>query len=353
MCMYARRREDCCAIKRYGLPAFANMTCFAATNEYKLLGGGDSGIYEILAVVVIVSIIVEIIHLLSKYAKKIESASRYLQIISLGFLIVLFSFSAANSILLHSSVTEDKFFAPLGGYFDKQYDDLVRTYEFIGEKTVFSEYASAVEAATYQFQPSGTDYIIHCLNDESREQYLNAFRQGDYDYVTTIKEPYSVYGYWIRNANWFFMREVYNDYHVVGENNYEYFWEKTTDKTTGETESVYERDIVLNVKRIDSQHTEITVEIPVDKNGIADVYVDYSSNKTGGLKSLVNHNSLIGVRGYYHKGFINSWGLRPCSKEFIPVEIHNGKGSVVLYSLPSDCTELTVNEASCSKIFMF
>lgn len=77
--------------------------------------------------------------------------------------------------------------------------------EYVGEEKVFSTYASALEVMTDQFQPSGTDYIIHVLGDKPRQEYLETFCEWDFRYVTTIKETYDEWEYWVRNANCFFI----------------------------------------------------------------------------------------------------------------------------------------------------
>ncbi len=47
--------------------------------------------------------------------------------------------------------------------------------EKLAGKDVFSTYASAIETTNRTFQPSGPDYIIHVLGDDSRNQYLQDF----------------------------------------------------------------------------------------------------------------------------------------------------------------------------------
>lgn len=347
--MYIRKKEEKESLKRYGLLAFLNMTCFATTNEYKLLSGDNTGIYEVLTVVMISSVLIEICFLIFKLINHTNIASRLLFITSLGAVCCLLIFSIVMFYVSNKTKKTNCYFEHLDGCFATQYDDLVNTYDFVKGKKVYSEYASAVEVSTGQFQPSGTDYIIHCLNDEDREKYLNSFHEADFDYVTTIKENYSTYGYWIRNANWFFIREVFSDYHIVWENSYEYFWELNTNKS----DSIYVGEIVVNVIKIDDQNTEITVDALSVEDGIADVYIDYSARKKDGINSLLALNCLVGIAGYDHQSnYIDCWGIRPQSCEYIPIEIHNGKGKVVLTSLPEDSTELSVNEVSCSRVFL-
>lgn len=64
------------------------------------------------------------------------------------------------------------------------------------------------------------------MGDKQRENYLIKFREGDFEFVTTINSSYNGWEYWIQNANWFFYRELYENYIAVFSSDYQVYWEK-------------------------------------------------------------------------------------------------------------------------------
>jgi len=96
-------------------------------------------------------------------------------------------------------------------------------------------YASAVETVKNQFQPSGTDYIIHVLGDTQREQYLEKFQEGNFQYVADVDKA-NRFRYWIRNANWFFYRELYKEYKPAFVTEYNMFFDKNNQSNNNSDE---------------------------------------------------------------------------------------------------------------------
>lgn len=236
----------------------------------------------------------------------------------------------------------------LGGRLDKCADDLETSLEIAGNSRVFSAYASALEAATGQFQPTGTDYIIHCLSDESRQQYLDVFRRQDFEVVSTIRLDYDTFGPWIRNANWFFYREVYENYHMVGSNTYADYW-----KPGASDESRYNGKITVQSVLLDDSSVMVTVHTQEPVSGIADVFLRCRSERRKGKASFLLRQQIIGVRPeIMETGAVNVWALRADLQEYIPIPIQNGTGSVYLTVYPQHSAELYIDEASCERVFL-
>lgn len=115
----------------------------------------------------------------------------------------------------------------LGGYITNlEYEHLQGVREQIGDGRLFSTYAGALEYQMGQLQPSGYDYIIHVLGEEARETYLDVFYQGNFEYVSTMRPKY-LYEPWVRNANWFFYRELYAAYEPAFFGDEQIFWAKS------------------------------------------------------------------------------------------------------------------------------
>ena len=188
-------------------------------------------------------------------------------------------------------------------------------------------------------------------------------------YITTIREDY-IAGKWIRNANWFFYRKIYKDYHIVFRNSYQYFWVKN--EQGYESTIVSDSGVSVNVHIINRHQTRITINTPNIKTGIADVKINYSTKILSSISSKFLINSVVGVYQNYSEELLNmylfkndrflfkndrfniqqidAWSLRPNSSENIPIEIVNGTGSVLLESYPIDSTELHVHYAKCEYI---
>ncbi|MEG1801670.1 MAG: hypothetical protein RR273_06795, partial [Oscillospiraceae bacterium] len=86
---------------------------------------------------------------------------------------------------------------------------LEQAKELVGTEKVFSVYATGLEVVTNQFQPTGYDYIIHCLGQEPRQKYIEEFKKADSEFVQT---PSMDIGVWVANQNWYFYREFLDSY---------------------------------------------------------------------------------------------------------------------------------------------
>lgn len=209
-------------------------------------------------------------------------------------------------------------------------------------KDIFSTYASAIETTNQTFQPTGTDYIIHVLGDASREKYINQFQTGNYEYVTTLKNDYTVWEYWASRVNWFFYRELYTYYEPSDETLYSVIWKRSDVENTVDTE------VKLSWEYLDKATCKITVELPeyTKKAAYVDLSVSYTTMWTqerlreGALRKVVcvqdggeQYNSYQANSCYY---------LPEKAEHFtIPVYIRNGEGYVYLSSYPIACTTLT------------
>ncbi len=335
-------------LKRYGIPAFANMVCFCAVNEYKLLSGGDAK--EFALTTLFVTIVVEIIGVIinSAASKRIQKTAF---IMTMVLSICWIGSTAQEELIFSRSNKEGVYIPALGGNVTDLDRDLNSTAEFLGDDTVWATYSSGQELLSDKFQPSGTDYIIHVLGDKQRAEYMEKFSSEDFQYAATIKKSFSDWEYWLERANWFFYRELYANWHPVYSNSYELYWERNQGESNAITDG-----IVVSVEDISSTHIKIVIETDSQVNGMADVYIDYKVDKNGGKGSLLVFNKMLKVENtgtsYADPGENHDMNyLRESSKEYIPIQITNGHGEVMLTSEPSQDTVLTVNEVSCEQIY--
>ena len=338
-------------VRRFGVPAFAMLSCFGAAEEYKLFSGGGWIFHDFLIGTLLILIYTELVNLIRLLIVRLKPAERISEKMQQGQIVLG---AAAGMIAVSWTVTDLPWertgteVPELGGYLLNCAEDLQTSLEIVGNRRVFSAYASALETVTDQYQPSGTDYIIHCLTDEARQHYMDVFRAQDFDCVSTIHLDYDLFGPWIRNANWFFYREVYAGYHFVGNNSYADYWEPGAAADSCLTEGIQ-----VSIRTVSDTAADIVVTAPENVSGVADVYLEYESEIRPGRDSFLLHQNIVGVLpAITHEDCVDSWTLPPSGSVYIPIEIRNGKGQVQLASYPAKAAALTVTKAESERIFL-
>lgn len=340
-----RERGSEASIRRYGTLAFFNMVCFCAANEYRLLSGET--LHEVPFLVLFATLLFEAIKLLSILTKGNYIGNK-LSIFIAICCVVFLTFTTKEKLAAEFERQKDGIYIDeLDGNITSLGEDLLRTTDFIGEGNVFSTYASAQEVLLGTFQPSGTDYIIHVLGDSARENYLQAFTEGEFQYTATIQESYSDWEAWIRRANWFFYRELYQNWHPVYDNSYLKLWERNSADETFEVKD----NIRVEVIPVSEEQTKIAVYTDEGVSGTADVFIDYTVNKKDTLSSKLLIRRLLQISDMNITSSQNHNYLGEESAEYIPVEVVNGYGEVVLTSMPMRDTYLELNSATCTRIF--
>ena len=350
-----RHKADDRAIVRYGIPAFCCLTSFGADQAYHLFSGGGKTLREVMHLVFYACVGLEIAGLLIKLYDKSPKRCQWIY----STLSIFVVSAAAVSIcymaaVFHYKNMDGKYIEKLGGNFTELYSDVDTTASFLKDHPgkLFSMYSSAAEVFTDQFQPSGTDYVIHVLSDDSRSHYLESLAQPDIRYVTSIVEEFPYSGTWIRNANWFVYRKIYSEYHIVFQNSYQYFWERNANGAENRLD--VDGEVTVDIEEVDANTARITVHAPGVKHGIADLHIDYSTEILPGFRSILIVNSFIGlflnVKKIADYTIDNVWCLRPVSSEYIPVEIIQGKGTLVINSYPEDSTAFHLHSAKFERI---
>lgn len=337
-------------ILRYSLLAYMNLTSFCAVNEYKLLSGAYSR--EVALVILFGTIAAEV----ALFVGKASSKEKVIPVLSTASFVVAIAwiFSAFQTEFNFWALSEREgvYVEKMGGYMTSLGEDILATADFLGEKKTFATYASGQEVVSGCFQPSGTDYLIHVLGDKQRDNYLESFENDDFDYAVTINETYSGWEFWLQRSNWFFYQSLFNNWHPIYANTYEIYWERND----SDENSVYTGDISVRVEgEKDSRSIKIIVEADESVCGMADVYIDYNSDKDDGKTAWIVINTMVdevntGVIICDSASFEHTY-LRSSSQEYIPVTVVNGYGEVTLTAKPEKSMVLTVNEVSCSRIF--
>ncbi len=352
ICIYSLYKMHINAEKKgdyvtYALLAFITMTAFATINEYRLLSGGNllEVAYSILALILIYALI-KTVPKTAKNKKKLTAVRN----IALG-IGVCYLLSTTYEVLVSFNISyRGTYVEELGGYLNDFSDDIEFTRNLVGDDKVFSTYSSALETITGQYQPSGTDYIIHVLGKKNRDNYLDSFTNDDFSYVTTINENYSEWEYWIKNANWFFYRELYSSYLPINSNDYQLIWEKNNKKSSINPK--------VDFEIISQGASQKTIKIKTDKdvNGIMDLQIKYRVDKSKGLLSTTTLNSMVLVSNVEEKALhysdnYSNWFLPDKSTTYIPVTIVDGEGEIDITSLPEKNTSLEIQYLKCKTIY--
>lgn len=339
-----QNRKDKKIAGRFASLAFLSMTAYAVVNEYKLLSSAP--LTEVAYAILFLLIVYEIYYLFAR----LRSGQKRLEKILLWTGVFCGMALSVWGILRANVLRNDKgvYVEALDGYMEHGYDDLKRAFDFAEDEKVFSTYATALETVTGQFQPSGTDYIIHVMGDAARENYMAAFREGNFRYVLTLKESYSEWEYWLRYANWYLYRELYGNYHPVYSNSYHMFWERGG-------ESVCTDGWQVQILPVDNNKTVIRVTADRDFNGVADVLVKYSTEKDGSLSSYFIWSKQVYVENTtslqmtHHVN--DAWTLRGDGEEYLPITLFDGEGEIMLISEPEANTSITVESAACESAY--
>ena len=248
----------------------------------------------------------------------------------------------------------------LGGWLGDNAAKLATEQSILAGRTVWSTYASALEAMEGQLQPSGTDYIIHVLGDSQRVAYLQQFQAGGFDLVQTPSYKVTSYERWSRNANWWFYRELYRYWVPVGNTfvcgGMHIFWQRNgVDNDMGVATTV---DIDQTAENV------VTITITADDPtfcGVADLTLHYSHTVDADFLLRGGVGSYLHVSPDTEKRLCEKSGRESLNCEFfiptdkdtysIPVTMENGVGTVTLTSLPGDAAHLTVSSAEVTGTF--
>ena len=349
-----RAKASAASVTRYGIPFLCNLTCFCAMNEYYMISG-DSARECGLIILTLTVLFESSAFILSLFSSHADRFSQTMEIVSLLCMISWSVPALYNNLLLEGLYPKEGTYIPqMGGHVTELGSSLVKTKAFLGDEKIFSTYASAMELVTDQFQPTGTDYIIHVLGDANREKYLDDFKTGDFRYTSTIKEAFSPWEYYIRRSNWYFYRELYRSWHPVYANQYQLFWERN-DEGQEYLISTDDTDIGVFIEQEESTKAKIIVKTSQNVTGFADVKIDYSVNKNASNTAKLMFQRMLYVSEDANEMSELPWYgtnyLRDHNTEYIPVTIVDGYGEIDLSGVPKENTNLIINNAECNEIF--
>lgn len=254
---------------------------------------------------------------------------------------------AGSQIAPLSGEREGAYVPELDGWFTNG-ESLSATAAMLEGEPYFSTYASALETIHGVYQPTGTDYIIHVLGEEQRQDYLEQFVQGEYPWAVTIQRYYngSVWEWWVQRANWYFYRELYANYvPVESPSDYALLWKRQPGGARIETE-----DYTLTVERLSDTAVRISAVKGPSLDGkevVADVALHYETENTG---FSLHHGLMIEDLSLWD---YDSVYYLPEGEHtlHIPMVIKDGVWEITLNAMPGGATRLVSADAEIVQVF--
>ena len=329
------------------LLAFISLSSFTTSKLYYIFSGHPNNVHlnYMLNIFVIAYIFKYIIIAIKAANFKLSFAGAILPAV------FILAYIPAMSAILDGhdrgrDVDDYYYVSELGGVTHKR-DGLYKLSERIGDETLFSTYATGLEAIKGKFQPTGYDYIIHVMGDKAREEYVAKFLEGEYQHVTNPVLSTNPYAGWIRQANWFFFRELYPRYDLTGEFNYIGHWQRS------ETDNYLDVNVDVEILEIENGGYRIICKADKPVNAVADVLVTYtivSNKKRGGMfRTLcsVSDPTFSQSVGGLHSGY----NLPGIAKDLpIPITLVNGTGEVYLTPYPLNYTQMIDIKATVNRV---
>ena len=337
---------------RYSYLSIICLSSIGSSYLYMLISGSNS--MAMLSLILYVLLICYVVKFLAKLIKK--DIFNKIKIVMLMLALAAFinsGWQCIRNMKLTHLAPNSEYVKDLGGYISKYGESVKEAKQIIKDDKIFSTYATAIEDVTNQFQPTGSDYIIHCLGDEQREEYVKVFNEGNFKYVMTMDRDEIYYRNWIRNANWFFYKELYKDYVPYFATEYSAFWQKRNDN--------YQVDVKTNLIMEQDEDGFYNLTVTTDNknfNGVASIKVSYNSNlKKNFFKSLdfnhyiyVDDITLTSIQSAdLHTPNFNI--PKNSNEYYIPITILNGVGEVSIKKYPVKNTNLVINDASVVDVF--
>ncbi len=223
---------------------------------------------------------------------------------------------------------------------------------------ILSTYSSGMDTVAGAFNPTGIDYIIHALGEDSRNKYLQKFHEQKPKYITTLREDKTIWEIWIRRTNWWFYRDFFTNYKPIEATFYNIIWQRL-DKP----KNLNQPNIICNVKQ-ENDHKFSLIINPENQENQGKIYyieldLDYSlevknsgvplMGKRGLVNVIDNHSNL---NRWIGQNYNRKYGLPPGYQHwYIPIEHRMGTSSSIdIRSYPIDRSKLMINSCK-AKLF--
>jgi len=319
---------------------------------------GAGGVNDDFIAIVIEIVIISYLSVLCRYAVRIPAkiTDWLLNGVGLVFVAVVFIMYASTASAENKKQNRQYFTNPhvkefvkeLGGsltQFNK--NELYALSNEIGDESFFSTYATAFEVIKGKYQPTGYDYIIHVMGARQRADYKDNFLSNEYNHVLNPTFSVSPWMGWLRQANWYFFRELYSKYDLKTEISYLEHWVKSEDA------NLLSSNTNIAVYNTDSGGIKIicTAEKPI--TAIADVFLSYNISSNGKKSGMFRKILFVQNPTFFNLVpllYTNYNLLDSAENLAIPITIVDGYGEIVLTPYPLGFTQLNLTNVKVNKV---
>lgn len=333
------------------LLAFILLGSFVSSKLYYIFSGNAASehLNFVLNVIVIAYAFKYILNLISQTAQN-KPKQQYLIGITISAVFILSMiplFLPAYETYTEKHETDGMdYVSELGGNNYWKYDLETLSLE-IGNENLFSTYTSALEVIQGRFNPTRYDYIIHALGDKARNDYVENFKNGKYPHVTNPTMAQSGYMGWVRQANWFFFRELYARYKITEEIGYLEHWQKVS------ADNYINEKANIKIYPVSNGGCKIICRTSAPIDAVADVLVTYkivSNGQKGGMFRMLCAVS-DPTFAWTAPGASANYNLPSAAEQLaIPITLVDGRGEVTLTPYPLEYTALANMSAEVKSV---
>lgn len=336
-----------------GMITYILLTSIISSNLYKIVSGGSSTeLLSLCTFSVIISYICKFIYYFIKrtfYLQDRYWISKAYKLIILTFCI---SFTMPQLFETLKSSVSDKpgvYIEALDGNLTSLGNDINKILEYTKNTEIFSTYASAVETIKGDFQPTGTDYIIHVLGSKARQNYLKNFMEGNYKFVQTVNREFTPWELWIESSNWYFYKELYKNYMPTLTTSYSILWEPV------KKINLIDENINYKIEKISNSDYKILCTAESNLNALVDISINYSSYYSNGFlnNGVINrsvHVTDVTKMSVYNDDHVNYFIPNKSGGYNIPITLTDGKGEIIISSYPQRDTLLEINNIKVNEV---
>lgn len=215
--------------------------------------------------------------------------------------------------------------------------------DIVGEETMFSTFATALDDMRGSFQVSGCDYSIHALGQKGRQAYLQSFRQQDCTWVQTTNTPWES---WIQRAAWDIYREIFSDYRFHSEHADWVLWEKVGADAFALSETVQ-----LQTQTLANGAVRLTVTGQEQRPCYVDVTLNWRSQRNKGAPLVLREVIFVEDRSIGENTNMLGY-FRPAVVEdqHLVILMQNGKGEIELQ--PLEGRRVEVSDAKVEQVIL-
>ncbi len=318
------------------LLVFIILSILAATYIY-ILGGSGYNLREPLEVYLILFVVAFLIKFIFKLLNSKINLINGLIAVFLGLLSIYYLYQAVSFQPNHQGAYSPQ----LGGYttFDKA---IFKASDYVGDKSVFSLYSTGLEVQLNTFNPTGYDYIIHALGDDTQKEYVEIFKNEDFDFVQT---PRMDLGIWLANQNWYFFREMIYNYEKDFQTEYSWIWKKA------DIDEV-EADVEYTLNRLSDSSIEIICTSDNTDDFIAEFQITYTTefeNAWYSFLTLSRKAAFLNTNITFDKDVSSGIALPDESTQYMPIKMQNGKGIATLSGVYGDGIKIDILDIEFSR----